>query len=127
MEKKRKVKKNKMKLKCYYAHCLAIYNTLQEQRDVKLLESLGFKVVNPNQPKYQEKYKTQGMFFFKKLVQSCDIIAFRSLPSGEIPAGVAAEIDNGLSIPVIELPSGISRRTLTVNQTREYLREIGQR
>lgn len=116
-----------MKLKCYYAHCLAIYNTHQEKRDVKLLESLGFKVVNPNQRKYQKIYETHGMLFFKKLAQKCDVIAFRSLPSGEVPAGVAAEIDCGVSIPVIELPSGISRRTLTVNETREYLKEIGQR
>jgi len=116
---------DEMKLKCYYAHCLAIYNTYQEERDVKLLESLGFEVVNPNSSEYQKKYETEGMLFFKELAQKCNVIAFRALPSGEIPAGVAGEIDCGL--PIIELPSGISRRKLSVEQTREYLREVGQR
>jgi hypothetical protein len=34
----------------YYAHCLHLYGTPQERRDVLTLEALGFKVVNPNDP-----------------------------------------------------------------------------
>ena len=43
-----------------------------------------------------------------------------------IGAGVFKEIQS-VDVPVIELPSSISRRGLTVEQTREYLREVGQR
>lgn len=39
----------------YYAHCIAIYNTLQESRDVSLLEDVGFTVINPNNPQVQAR------------------------------------------------------------------------
>jgi len=120
--------------KIYYAHCQAIYNTPQEKRDVDLLEELGFEVINPNAPEHigaVQKMKSREphinvMEYFYSLVKQCDALAFRALPDGSIPAGVGGELNN-LSIPVIELPSGISRRVLTVDQTREYLKEIGQR
>ena len=36
--------------KAYYAHCLSIFNTPQERRDVAVLETLGFEVYNPPAP-----------------------------------------------------------------------------
>jgi len=133
--------------KIYYAHCQAIYNTPQEQRDIETLKLLGFDVVNPNEPKHQKavaelKKKSENnpflkanynvMNYFYDLVKTCDALAFRALPDGSIPAGVGGELSNlifkgAFSIPVIELPSGIKRRVLTVEQTREYLEEVGQR
>ena len=123
----------------YYAHCMAIYNTPQEKRDVELLESLGFDVLNPNAKEHiEEVMKTQqnklldkdeiGMLvmeYFSSLVDKCDIVAFRALPDGRIPAGIAKEIKRGNM--VFELPSGILKRTISVEETREYLREAGQR
>ncbi len=32
----------------YYAHCVDIYHTPQEQHDLDALTRLGFRVVNPN-------------------------------------------------------------------------------
>ena len=120
-------------MKIYYAHCQAIYDTPQEKRDIETLEKLRFEVVNPNGPIHQdtarrlkEKDPNSVMDYFYKLVAQCDAIAFRALPDGAIPAGIGGEIAN-LGIPVIELPSGIKRRVLTVEQTREYLKEVGQR
>lgn len=114
-----------MKKTCYYAHCLAIRNSPQESRDISLLEYLGLEVINPFSKEYEGKYEEFGMPFFTRLADECDLIAFRALPSGEIPAGVAWEIDRDK--PIIELPSGVSRRKISVEQTREYLMEIGQR
>jgi hypothetical protein len=37
-------------MRVYYAHCIAIYSTPQEDRDVFTLESMGFEVINPNSP-----------------------------------------------------------------------------
>jgi hypothetical protein len=65
------------------------------------------------------------MKFFVQLASECDLIAFRALPDGSITAGVVLEIKAGP--PVIELPSGINRRTLTIQQTLETLQESGQR
>ncbi len=66
---------------------------------------------------------------FKPLVASCDVLVFRALPDGTIPAGVFKEMTwaqaNGT--PILELPSATSRRELTVAETKQYLKEIGQR
>ena len=131
-------------MKVYYAHCQAIYDSPQEQRDVEMLKALGFEVINPNSPEYvavakkiksTPAYCVEGtasamvMDYFTKLVKDCDAVAFRALPDGTIPAGVAKEIEKAMTDgkPVFELPSCVSRRVLTVEQTREYLKEIGQR
>ena len=124
-------------MKVYYAHCQAIYGTKQEERDLVLLKSLGFEVLNPNSPEHIEiavKMKASGqadrvMDYFSSLVFQCDAVAFRALPDGAVPAGVSKEIGVATKTnkPVFELPSCISRRTITVEQTREYLAEVGQR
>ena len=118
-----------MKKKVYYAHCIAIYNTPQEKRDIEALEAMGFEVANPNSPECAEGYKRHGMEFFKQFASTCDLIAFRALPDGAIPAGVGTEILFFVEAkkPVLELPSNYLRRLMTVEQTREYLKEVGQR
>lgn len=127
-----------MKMKIYYAHCMAIYNTPQEKRDIYLLEGLGFEVENPNMPKHQNAAKNildsglteaEVMKYFTLNVKFCDGLAFRSLPDGRIPAGVSKEIKtmrdkNGL---VFELPRGLVDRVMSVEETIEYLMEKGQR
>lgn len=122
--------------KVYYAHCLAIYNTPTESRDLLTLSALGFEVVNPNQPAHQqgctEMAKQPGknaMDYFEKFADECDLIAFRSLPDGGIPAGVAKEVEwfKQRGKPVIELPCAIARRSMPLDVTREYLSQCGQR
>jgi len=117
--------------KVYYAHPQSLYYTPQEARDVALLKSMGFEVVNPSDQKYVDQIagminSEDKMQFFVDLVNTCDILAFRSFPDGSIPAGVAQEIKQATSA-VIELPSGVTRRTLSVEATREVLTELGQR
>lgn len=91
-----------------------------------------------------EKYTAMGMLttdvpldashevmvrVFKNLAQTCDLLVFRALPDGRIPAGVFKEIQWAVeaAVPVMELPSGTLSREMTVTQTRQYLKEIGQR
>lgn len=131
---------------CYYAHVLALYGTPQELRDITTLSRLGFEVMNPNDPKIQKacddfralhgavtevtaEHKSVMYEIFKPIVQGCDALAFRALPDGTISSGVVKEIEMAreISIPVIELPSAITRRALSLSETREYLREVGQR
>lgn len=121
-------------MKVYYAHCQAIYGTPQEDRDIELLEHLCFKVFNPNCEWVRKQLpsvpQSEQMQYFCNIVQEdCDALAFRALPDGAIPAGVLKEIQAAqeAGMPVFELPSGILRRELSVEQTREYLKEIGQR
>jgi hypothetical protein len=126
-------------MKAYYAHCMALYNTAQERRDLQTIKELGWEVLNPNTPEHQAgcdaarlakpANPSAAMDYFQPLVEGCDIVVFRALPDGAIPAGVGKELqwarDAGLFI--LELPSGLLRRKLTVDQTREYIREVGMR
>jgi hypothetical protein len=122
-------------MKVYYAHCQFLYGTKQEARDVALLEDIFDEVLNPNQEQFQKqaeemkKQNKNAMNLFLSLVDGCEALAFRALPDGRIPAGVAGEIkrmrqNNGL---IIELPSGLLSRSIDVEETREYLTETGQR
>jgi len=114
----------------YYAHCMQIYDTGQEGRDIELLTKLGFNVLNPNHPDHQRQYEKHGMAYFTdQLIHTCNALAFRALPSGELPAGVATEVKAALDadLPIIELPNMSLRTFLSVDSTRIYLAECGQR
>lgn len=125
-------------MKIYYAHCLQIYGTPQEERDVSLLELLGFEVYNPNNEDIQQLVQRwKGMDpdydvmrkIFLPLVETCDALAYRGVPDGRLPGGVWMEATHAdkLNIPIIELPYGLAWRGMTTDQSREYLRETGQR
>ena len=123
--------------KIYYAHCKSIYNTEQEKRHIKTLEDLGFEVINPNTEEHQEKCKNifnkigepDPMSYFYTLVSDCDALAFASLPNFTLTAGVYKEVCLAIQLnkPVIELPNFSFRDVLEVEQTRQYLKECGQR
>jgi|SRR6056297_732332 len=123
-------------MKIYYAHCMSIYGTSQEERDIEILESLGFEVANPNTIENQEgmeEYISNGgvgmSYFTERLIIQCDALAFRGLPDGSIPGGIAKELiaARQLEMPVIELPNFSLRKYLSKGETREYLKEVGQR
>ncbi len=118
-----------VKLKAYYAHCTSIYDTTQERRDIATLEASGLTVVNPNCDECRIGYATLGMDYFRRFANECDLIVFRALPHGGIPAGVAMEIEmfRAKFKPVLELPSPLIHRTMTIEQTREYLCSVGVR
>lgn len=131
----------------YYAHFMGIYDTPQELRDIETLENLGLKVLNPNTKEIcqevseyvseaqllerpESEYYTD-MFdeIFLSRVRKCEVFAFRPLPDGRIPGGVAMELraaqESGKII--IELPCGTHARSMGRDDTREYLKDIGQR
>lgn len=126
-------------MKIYYAHCLAIYNTPQEERDLQTLKDLGFEVLNPNTymtdaawnhaKTLYATYEEAFTAVFGGLVGECQAFAFRALPDGAIPKGVARELEiaQQKGLPIIELPSRPIARSMGIEETREYLREIGQR
>jgi hypothetical protein len=116
------------KMRVYYAHPLTIYGTNQEARDIETLNKLGLDVVNPNDPAISKEYeKSHDFNIFLNLVKSCDLVAFRAFADGSISSGVAGEIAAGKSkgLAVIELPTAIQKRTLSRDQTLEYLQNSG--
>jgi hypothetical protein len=114
---------------------MGTYDTPVEERDMNLLKSLGFKVTNPNTKSVQEaflRYKAdheEYMQFFCDMAAYHDVVAFRGLPDGTIPAGVAKEIEAAREAGriIIEIPSGLTRRFLGIEETREYLADMGER
>ena len=116
-------------MRCYYARAISLYKTPQSARDISTLTAMGFDVVDPDTPEHSAGYDSRGMDYFVDLVRSCDVLAFRATPDGRIPAGVAKEIRTAeqRGYPVVELPGGFERRTMSVDETREYLRDVGYR
>lgn len=132
-------------MKVYYAHFMGIYNTPQENRDIQTLKRLGLKVLNPNNKAMSEKFERQKNFYmemdyddayvmaftstFLSAIDECHVFAFRALPDGRIPGGVAMELRHAQETDkiIIELPCGTNARSLGRDATREYLRDLGQR
>ena len=124
--------------KVYYAHFMGIYNTPQELRDIKTLHDLNLEVLNPNTEEIQKEveeslnhlsYMEMWEKVFTSRIETCDVFAFKALPDGRIPGGVAMELKTALKLglTIIELPSGMHSRFMGKDDTREYLRDIGQR
>lgn len=116
-------------MKAYYAHPVNLYNTLQEKRDIEIIEKLGYEVVNPNQPQIQEEYNKLGMVIFESIISECDIFIFRCFPDLKIGSGIYKEIEYAYlnEIPVLELPTILDTRILSVDDTRKYLKYLGIR
>lgn len=114
-------------MKVYYAHPISLYGTKQEQRDIETLKALGLEIINPSDDEKQKLYQEKGIEAFRQFVDGADCIAFRAFHDGSIGAGVAQEIKWAEGKPVIELPVGLTRRTLSVEATREILKESGHR
>lgn len=126
--------------RAYYARPISIDDTPQAERDLALIRALGFAPypIGADKLAALEEYKRlsalaedkgRGMDAFYPYVAASDILVFRAFPDGSIGAGVRKEIDWALSlnIPVLELPRQIVRRTLSVEDTRAMLAELGQR
>ena len=113
----------------YYARPMTIHGTKQEERDINLLESIGFKVANPNKEALVEKYEPEEVEAFLESIRGSDLLAFRSFPDGSIGAGVHNEIHEALAFgkPVIELPTILSKRVLSAEDTKAYFRLNGSR
>lgn len=125
-------------MKVYYAHCVGIYDSPQERRDIITLAEMGLTVINPNDWRVQRQFNAlKGNMdymeafteVFLTLVDDCEVFAFRALPHGGIPSGVAKELEYAIEKEktIIELPACVSARTMSVDETREYLKEMGNR
>lgn len=115
------------KKRVFYAHCMSLYGTPQEERDVCLLEELGYDVVNPSHR--ENLYNKHEMGASQILIGACHALAFRGLPGGAISAGVTEElvIADKMGLPIFELPTFSLRGSLTIDGTRQYLYDVGAR
>jgi hypothetical protein len=115
----------------YYARPISVDNTPQAERDIALIQSLGFSPypVGDEKKEVLVRYREIGMEAFRPYVENSAALIFRAFPDGSIGVGVAKEIAwaKALGIPVIEFPRQVERRSLTAEQTQAMLAELGQR
>lgn len=128
-------------MKIYLAHPITDYGTERQSAAISALRKYWaeehprqpIEIENPDQPHHQEGYDREGMDYFKKVVESCDRLAFMRFPDGSIGAGVGREIRWGLlsCFAVYELFDGwlyqvqdLPTPILTVDQTRAKLAAI---
>ena len=116
-------------MKAYFARPIHLYKTKQDERDILLIKNLGFEIVNPDKEELQRRYKKEGMAVFTKAVKDCELLIFRAMPDGKISAGVFKELKQAQADdkPVLELPTILESKVLSVEDTRTYLRLIGNR
>lgn len=81
----------------YYAHSMETYGTEVEEKDIDMLQGLGYEVVNPNDPALAP---SEDMEPFLELVRGSDIVFSRGITSG-----VNYEVNEARKhdIPVVEL------------------------
>ncbi|SFB52474.1 hypothetical protein SAMN03159496_04653 [Rhizobium sp. NFR07] len=128
-------------MRIYLAHPVTDYGTERQAAAIAALRKYWaeerstqpLEIENPDQPRHQDGYDREGMDYFKKVVESCDRLAFMRFTDGSIGAGVGREIRWGLlsCFAVYELFDGwlyhvqyMPTPILTVEQTRAKLAEI---
>lgn len=123
----------------YYAHCIGLYDTAQEERDLTTIRKIfGGKavVINPNcAATLREVYKAKAAghevmtTVFRPLVDACQVLVFRAAAGGRIPSGLSRELEwaTELGKVILELPTAIIGRRMGLIETRAYLEESGQR
>ena len=115
----------------FYAAPKHLVDTPQYQRDVMLINELGFQVHRATGLIEEDRapYEAKGLDAFHEALEECEVLFFRAFPDHSIGAGVGGLIHKavGHDIPVVELPTSISTRIRDVDETREILAECGQR
>jgi len=108
----------------YFARPVVNFGTEQDKKDIEMIESLGYTVIDITTPEVKLMYQLHGMSVFEPLVKKSSVVFFRAFLSGSIGAGVYKEVcwARDARKPVLELPTGVSDRALTVEQTRLKLR-----
>ena len=110
----------------FYAHPIAYYDSDIERNDINLLQRMGFKVLSPHGEDNGAMYRELGMKYSLVLLSKCDMVAFRAYEDQVVGAGVQQELEwaTQLGMPIIELPSLVTRKSLGIIETRERNDEI---
>jgi histidyl-tRNA synthetase len=109
------------------------YHTKTEALHVKLLEQMGFEVINPSGPIFDAEVKrmkrdgktsTQIMNYFIEVVEECDHLAFSTTKKNTVSAGVAEEIKamKKKGGTVIQLPDLKKIKKMSIADTVSHIR-----
>jgi hypothetical protein len=93
----------------------------------QIIKNLREQAENDNPPECAHDSASLAEIDFRlTLVDTCDGLAFRALPNGEITAGVHKEIKRMIEKGgfVFELPRLLNYRGLPVGKTRNWMQEL---
>lgn len=123
-------------MRVYFAHPVSDYGTDRQAKAIAVVAAHFFdlgrplELENPDSPQHQAGYKSEGMPYFERLVDTCQGLVFMRFPSGGIGAGVAKEIKRALvkNLTVWEVFGGrlhhvsdMPTPVLSVDETRQAL------
>jgi hypothetical protein len=95
-----------LKARIYHAHAICTYGRPTEQSEQALIRQSfpEYEIVDPGLAEENEEKLLGGMEYCKKLVESCDALAFSRI-QGKVTAGVGVEVKHALALgkPVYEL------------------------
>jgi len=129
-------------MRIYLAHPVSDYGTPRQAQAIKALEEVGadlvrpLELVNPDSPIHQAGYASEGMAYFKGVIERCQGLAFMRFPDGSIGAGVGREIRWALigNLSIYEVFNGavytgvesMPTPVLTVEETRDMLSRLSK-
>jgi hypothetical protein len=126
-------------LRIYYAHPVTTYGTELESADLALLKASfpdrRVVIENPSDPLHQQGYTKDGMPYFTRLAQQCDVTAIRCFPGGKHGAGCAAEASAAHSAGKLVLEIGlfptnareVNRKAMSIKETKAKIEELRSR
>lgn len=116
-------------MKAFYSRPINLYGTLEDQRNIDSIKSLGYEVIDTESEEIQAEYSRKGMDVFFDLIKNTDVLFFKCALNMQITQGVYKHIvfasDNG--IPVLEIPTILNARVMSLEDTRKYLQLTGKR
>jgi hypothetical protein len=88
-----------LKGRIYHAHAICTYGRPAEQHEQALIRLVfpEYEIVDPGLAKENEEKLLGGMDYCKKLVESCDALAFSRI-LGRVNAGVGVEVGHALAL-----------------------------
>ena len=122
-------------MKIYYSHPKPYKRSKEAKQDMQLLQSLGYEVINPYDPKFSECWEEQKMAFSEIIIEMADVVAFRALSNKKISSGVGKELSIAISMgkDIMELPnvtmfdkSTLDARVLNIDDTMSFFKNTGK-
>ena len=120
---------NNLNMKAFYSRPINLYGTKEDQRNIDLIKSLGYEVIDTESEEIQVKYLKNGMDVFFDLIKKSDALFFKCALNMQITQGVYKQIvfANENEIPVFEIPTILNSRVMSLEDTRTYLKLTGKR
>ena len=111
------------RIKIYYAHSKQIYNTPQEEKELKIIEKHFPKmtIINPKLYESDPEKRKNNMKYCHKLIDSCKYVVWSKL-QGKVTCGVGDEVNYALEQG--KKVFQINHKRASLQQTRRKVKHL---